>query len=245
SLKSLEDRLFPINKKGVLWLLIDPDVSSGERLRAMVEMAHLYGVDAILIGGSFLMGDGFDEAVRQAKVATTLPVIIFPGGAGQISRYADGILFTSLLSGRNPQFLVGEQVLAAPLVKKFGIPALPTAYLLVESGTTTSAEFISGTRPLPRNKPKLAAAHAMAAELLGMKAIYLEAGSGANLPVPEEMIFEVVHSVNLPIIVGGGIDDPDKAQRAAKAGARVVVVGTAAEQGDARILKEISLAING
>lgn len=240
----LEARIFPLHKRAGLWLLVDPDASTLERMEMIAGSASQFGADVILIGGSFLMGDGFDEAVYRIKNVSSLPVVIFPGGAGQVSRHADGILFTSLISGRNPQYLIGEQVLAAPLVKKFGLPALPTAYMLVESGMTTSAEFVSGTRPLPRNKPKLAAAHAMAAELLGMRAIYLEAGSGAEQPVPPEMISAVSQAVSLPVIVGGGIDRPEKAEQAIRAGARVIVVGTAVEREGIEMLRQIAQVIN-
>ena len=149
----------------------------------------------------------------------------------------------SLLSGRNPQYLIGEQVMAAPLIKRLKLPVLPMAYLLIESGSVTSAEFVSDTKPIPRGKPKFAAAHAMAAELFGMQAVYLEAGSGAKLPVPEEMIRMVAKSVEIPIIVGGGITTPELAAKAAKAGAMAIVVGTAVERNGAGVLRAMVEAV--
>ncbi len=210
----------------------------------MAAEAERVGVKAILIGGSFIAHDGFDEAVKAVKGQVRIPVVLFPGSSRQVSKFADGILFMSLLSGRNPQYLIGEQVMAAPIIKRLGLPHLPMAYLLIESGAVTAAEFVSDTRPIPRTKPKFAVAHAMAAELFGMQAVYLEAGSGAKLPVPEEMIRMVVKSVAIPIIVGGGITTPELAAKAAKAGARAIVVGTAVEENGVGVLGEMVKAVN-
>lgn len=236
---SLQTSLFPPSAPPALWLLLDPDTQPPEELARIATESEAGGAKVMLIGGSFIANDGFDQAVKAVKLKVRTPVVLFPGNARQLSRYADGILFTSLLSGRNPQFLIGEQVQAAPIIKRLGLAALPTAYLLIESGAVTSAEFISNTKPIPRHKPMLAAAHAMAAELLGMQAVYLEAGSGAELPVPEEMIRAVVQNISLPVIVGGGIATPEAAQKAASAGARAIVVGTAVERNGAGIIEEI------
>ena len=240
---SLHSILFPASSPPGIWLLLDPDAQEPEELARTAAEAEEAGVRAILIGGSFIDHEGFDEAVKAVKGRVRRPVLLFPGGSRQISKYADGVLFMSLLSGRNPQYLIGEQVMAAPLIKKLGLPVLPMAYLLIESGVVTSAEFVSDTKPIPRDKPKFAAAHAMAAELFGMQAVYLEAGSGAKLPVPEEMIRLVSKSVEIPIIVGGGITTPELAAKAAKAGASAVVVGTAVERNGAGVLKEMVRAV--
>ncbi len=239
----LKDLLFPPSSPPGVWLLLDPDAQEPEELAQTAAEAEEAGVSAILIGGSFIDHDGFDEAVKAVKGRVQRPVLLFPGGSRQISRHADGVLFMSLLSGRNPQFLIGEQVMAAPLIKRLGIPVLSMAYLLIESGVVTSAEFVSDTKPIPRDKPKFAAAHAMAAELFGMQAVYLEAGSGAKLPVPEEMIRLVSKSVEIPIIVGGGITTHELALKAAKAGAKAIVVGTAVERNGAGVLREMVQAV--
>ena len=163
----------------------------------------------------------------------------------QISPKADAILFLSILSGRNREHLIGNQVLAAPLVKKIGLEAISTAYLLVESGKTTSAEFMSNTRPLPRHKTDIALAHALAAEILGFKMIYLEAGSGAELSIPEEMIGAITKYCSVPLIVGGGIKTPDTARQKVQAGAKFIVTGTVFEKdGNADLMKEFALAIH-
>lgn len=242
-MKSLTSLLFSGFSHPAIWLLLDPDAQSPEELARTAAEGEAAGVKVILIGGSFIEHDGFDEAVKSVKRQVRIPVVLFPGGSRQISRHADGVLFMSLLSGRNPQYLIGEQVMAAPLIKRFGLPVLPMAYLLIESGAVTSAEFVSDTKPIPRDKPKFAAAHAMAAELFGMQAVYLEAGSGAKLPVPAEMIRMVSKSVEIPVIVGGGITSPELAAIAEKAGAKAIVVGTAVEKTGVGILAEIVKAV--
>ena len=239
----LYNRLFPRRKGARLWILLDPDSQSPAILKAVAAEAAGRGADALLVGGSFLVRDGFDAVVKFLKNATSLPLIIFPGGSGQLSRYADGILFTSLLSGRNPQYLIGEQVKAAPLIRQLQLEAISTAYLLIDSGRATAAEFVSDTRPIPRDKPKLAVAHALAAELFGMQAVYLEAGSGGAQPVPREMIAAVAKNVSLPVIVGGGIVEPAVAREAARAGARVIVIGTAVEKHGVDIINRMAAAI--
>ncbi|MDP8241276.1 MAG: geranylgeranylglyceryl/heptaprenylglyceryl phosphate synthase [Candidatus Hatepunaea meridiana] len=240
---SLYRRLFPEDNQTRLWVLIDPDKAPHNELVKVAMNAEEGGASAILIGGSLLFNDAFDQVVQSIKRDVNIPVILFPGSSRQISRYADGILFMSLLSGRNPQFLIGEQVQAAPIISSIGLPAISTAYLLIESGTTTSAEFVSNTRPIPRTKPLIAAAHAQAAELLGMKVIYLEAGSGAKMPVPPEMVKVVSQSVSIPVIVGGGIINSEGAKTAAKNGARVIVVGTAIEEKGSKVISEIAAAL--
>ncbi len=226
-------------------MLLDPDSLPRRRLIQVATAAQQDGAVAILVGGSFLCKDDFGSVVRALKRAVNLPVVLFPGNSGQLSRYADGILFTSLLSGRNPQYLIGEQVMAAPIIRRMGLEAIPTAYLLIESGRTTSTEFVSDTRPIPRDKPQLVAAHAQAAELFGMKAVYLEAGSGAEQPVPPDVVRAVRKSVSISLIVGGGIASPEAAVTATEAGADVVVVGTAVERGGREIIHRIASAIKG
>ncbi|MBT3233153.1 MAG: geranylgeranylglyceryl/heptaprenylglyceryl phosphate synthase [Calditrichaeota bacterium] len=240
----LYQKLFPVDGKQQVWVLIDPDTLPLDQLIDRVCKAESEGVSAILIGGSFLSQDNFDNTVMEIKAACNIPVVIFPGSSRQLSKYADGILFTSLLSGRNPQYLIGEQVMAAPFIVKMGLAAIPTAYLLIESGSATSAQFVSNTQPIPRTKPQLAVAHAMAAELFGMKAVYLEAGSGADMAVPASMIRAVVRHINIPVIAGGGIRNVEDAHAAMEAGASVIVIGTAVEQNGLDFMHELLSGIN-
>jgi phosphoglycerol geranylgeranyltransferase len=156
-------------------------------------------------------------------------MILFPGSAIQVNKFADAILFLSLVSGRNPQYLIGEQVDGAPLIKSFGIEPIPTAYMLIESGAITSVQYVSQTLPIPADKPGIAQVHALAAEYMGMKLVYLEAGSGAPNPVPLGMISQVKEQISIPLIVGGGLTSPNQVQDAVTAGADFVVVGTALE----------------
>lgn len=239
----LKRQLFPETEPCGIWLLLDPDERTPGELALVASKAQEAGVSAILIGGSFIANDGFNDAVKTIKASVTLPVILFPGSSRQLSPHADGILFTSLLSGRNPQYLIAEQVAAAPIICSMKLPSIPTAYLLIESGRMTSTEYVSDTKPLPRNKPQLAVAHAQAAMLFGMQAVYLEAGSGADDPVPGEMIRAVVKNVQIPVIVGGGIRKPEHARIAADAGADAIVIGTAVEEHGSAFLSEIHSAI--
>lgn len=233
-------------KRGASYLvLVDPDKIAPEQLPAFTRQAAEAGADAFLVGGSLITDDSFHRCMETMKANTTLPVVIFPGGLMQISPKADALLFLSILSGRNPEHIIGQQVLAAPVVKKMGLEAISTAYLLVESGRTTSAEFMSNTRPLPRHKPDIALAHALAAEILGFKLLYLEAGSGAEQSVPDEMIGAVAKYCSVPAIVGGGIRTPEEAHRKVRAGARFIVTGTVFEKdGSASLMKEFAAAIH-
>ncbi|MGE5316173.1 MAG: geranylgeranylglyceryl/heptaprenylglyceryl phosphate synthase, partial [Acidobacteriota bacterium] len=226
-------------------VLIDPDKMETAQLEHLVASATEADVDAFLVGGSLVVDDSFNTCIRTIKRTTTLPVIIFPGAVSQVSGEADAILFLSLLSGRNPEHLIGSQVVAAPIIRKLGLEAISTAYMLVESGRTTSAEFMSNTKPLPRNKPDIALAHAMAAEIFGFKFIYLEAGSGAEHSVPDEMIACIRRYTTVPLIVGGGIGTPAEARKKAAAGANFIVTGTVLEKnGDARLIKELASAVH-
>jgi phosphoglycerol geranylgeranyltransferase len=207
------------------WALLDPDDFSPEQGSSIAKKAMDAGVDALLVGGSLMHTNHFDTFVERIKKKVSIPVILFPGDSTQLSCHADAILFLSLISGRNPVNLIGEHVKAAPLIKNCGIEPIPTAYMLVESGAVTSVEFMSNTRPLPRNKPMIAAAHALAARYMGMAMIYLEAGSGAPETVPDAMIKLVRSSVDIPIIVGGGIRSPQTALAKLAAGADIIVTG--------------------
>ncbi len=211
-------------------VLIDPDRLSPDQIKNLGLKSQKAGVDGFLIGSSLLLTNKFDKAVKELKDSVTVPVIIFPGNAYQVSRYADAILFLSLVSGRNPQLLIGEQVKAAPLVKDFEIEPIPTGYLIIESGRRTAVLYMSNTQPIPKDKPDIACAHALAAQYLGMKFIFLEAGSGAENPVPDEIIKTVKDFVSIPIITGGGVKTPQQAKSKVESGASFVVVGNALEK---------------
>jgi len=228
--------LLQIMKKrraGFLFLL-DPDKTDIKHIRSVVPQVERGGADAILVGGSTYDIDGFDDYLKEVKLNTTLPVILFPGSHFQISRNADAIFFLSLLSGRNPLYLVGEQVLGAPLIKKYGIEPIPCGYILVDGGHLSSVIYISNTLPIPRDGTNTAKFHALTAQYFGMKFVYLEAGSGAEVPVPDEMIGGVKSYIDIPVIVGGGLRNASLARQKVDAGADFVVIGTAFE-GEAKI----------
>jgi phosphoglycerol geranylgeranyltransferase len=234
------------NTRGAGYLvLIDPDKIDPSKLPLFVRDATEAGVDGFLMGGSLLMANEMDKLLQIIKSNTTLPVVIFPGTLFQISPAADAILFLLLISGRNPDHLIGNQVIASPIIKKMGLETISTGYMLIEGGTTTSAEFMSNTKPIPRNKPDIAVAHALAAEYIGMKMLYLDAGSGADSPVPDEMIQNIRKYCPLPIIVGGGIRSPEVAREKVKAGASFIVTGTVNEHNSHHsLLREFAEAIH-
>jgi len=226
-------------------VLIDPDKQDVEDATALAIKADEAGVDALLVGSSLLMSDRLEDVIRSIKRHSDLPVIISPGATSHLSRYADAVLFLSLISGRNPEFLIGEHVKAAPIVRKYGIEVIPTGYMLIEGGTCTSVQFISATLPIPRDKLDIALAHAIAAELLGMKMVYLECGSGSPMSVPDEMISAVKSEINIPLVVGGGIVDPDTAAEKVRAGADFIVTGNVLEKsGNSALVHEFARAIH-
>ena len=242
---SIYDRIMrsKIERGGGFFLLLDPDRASAEDLLFLSEAAEECGVDAVLVGTSFMLNTNFHQTVKEVKSRTNLPVIIFPGSHSQISPHADAILFTSLISGRNATYLIEEQVKGAPIVKKFGIEPIPTGYMLIDSGRMTSVQYISNTRPIPSNKGDIAAAHALAAQYFGMKMIFMEAGSGAERSVPEEMIRIVSEYVDLPVITGGGVKTPEETEAKIRAGASFVVVGHRMESDNSlTLLREFSQA---
>jgi phosphoglycerol geranylgeranyltransferase len=226
------------------WVLLDPDDYSLDEARDVAIECERCGADALLIGGSLLYSNHFDSFVATIKKAVSIPVLLFPGDSTQLSKHADALLYLSLISGRNPTNLIGEHVKAAPIIREIKIEPIATAYMLVESGSVSSVEFISNTRPLPRNKPGIAAAHALAAQFMGMKLVYLEAGSGATLSVPPEMITLVKKWIDIPVIVGGGIRDASTTVEKLNAGADIIVTGTIVTRANGlHIMKEISETI--
>lgn len=223
-------------------ILVDPEQCVKSMLKDLVTLASESAVDYIFVGGSLLLNDHLDQCIRLIKAETQLPVVLFPGSELQINGRADAIMLLSLISGRNPEMLIGKHVTAAPYLKASKLEILPTGYMLIESGNSTTALYMSNTTPIPREKADIAVCTAMAGEMLGMKLIYMDAGSGAKYSVPAEMITKVKEQINIPLIVGGGISTPEVAQESCKAGADVVVVGTAIEK-DMQLIKEISAAV--
>ncbi len=222
-----------ISVKGAAYLiLLDPDKLKEEKLSSFIELCGKSGVDGFLVGGSLMINGDLEGFITRIKAVTELPVIIFPGGVEQVCGAADAILYLSVISGRNPEHLIGKHVLAAPLIKKSGIEPISTGYIIVESGAITTAEYMSGSTPVPRNKPEIAAATALAAEYMGMKMIYLEAGSGADKPVPNEMVKAVSSYCSIPVIVGGGIRNPQTAREKVENGAKIIVTGNFFEHDD-------------
>ncbi|MDR3666164.1 MAG: geranylgeranylglyceryl/heptaprenylglyceryl phosphate synthase [Ignavibacteriaceae bacterium] len=215
-----------IKVKGAAYLvLLDPDNLPEDKVSRFAKHCEESGVDGFLVGGSLLLNDNLESFLVNLKKVTSLPAIIFPGDVNQISSKADAILYLSVVSGRNPEHLIGKHVLAAPIIKKCGIEPIATGYLLIESGRTTTAQYMSGSLPIPRNKPGIAAATALAAEYLGMKLIYLEAGSGADNPIPNEMVKTVSSLCTVPVVVGGGIKTEVIAKELVENGAKIIVTG--------------------
>ena len=226
----LDSLLSTIEDKGAAHVvLLDPDRKDEGTLVKRVENANMSGVDALFVGGSLIMDLNCTERVKKIKLISNIPVILFPGGVGQLNSHYDAMLFMSVISGRNPHYLIGEQVLAAPLVKEMGIETIPTGYILMDGGAGSTVEFISGTRPIPMDSIDIVVAHSLAGQFLGMRLIYLEAGSGAKEPVSIPVIEAVSSAIDVPIIVGGGINTPDKARSAVDSGASIIVTGTVLE----------------
>ena len=225
-MKIYNNLLNTIRTKGAAYLvLLDPDKLSISKIAPFISHCEKSGVDGFLIGGSLMLSDDLDLFIENVKAETSLPIIIFPGSINQISPFADAILYLSVISGRNPEHLIGKHVTAAPLIKRANIEPISTGYILIESGVTTTAVYMSGSLPVPRNKPEIAAATALAGEYLGMKLIYLEAGSGARDSVPDEMIKAVSENCSVPVIVGGGIRNPQTARNKVENGASIIVTG--------------------
>ncbi|MGB0177026.1 MAG: geranylgeranylglyceryl/heptaprenylglyceryl phosphate synthase [Owenweeksia sp.] len=227
----------------LLAVLIDPDTPDEKQLLDIVDHINESGADLIFVGGSLLTHDSLDQCLTTIKAHTDVPAILFPGSVMQISPKADAILFLSLISGRNPELLIGSQVIAAPYIRQSGLEVLPTGYMLIDSGRPTTASYMSNSLPIPHHKDEIAACTTMAGEMLGLKLIYMDGGSGADKPVGTSMIEEVRKLVKAPIIIGGGIRNAEAASDICRAGADVIVVGNATESNPA-ILKEIANAIH-
>ncbi|MBC7650112.1 MAG: geranylgeranylglyceryl/heptaprenylglyceryl phosphate synthase [Deinococcales bacterium] len=223
-------------------VLIDPDKVDVAGIDQLVSLAIEASVDYLFVGGSLVISNHLDDCIKQIKANCDIPVVLFPGSPSQVSRYADALLYLSLISGRNPELLIGQHVISAPFVRKSGLEIMPTGYMVIDGGAPTTVSYISNASPIPADKNEIAMCTAMAGEMLGMKLIYMDAGSGAKRPITEEMIGKVASHIEVPLIVGGGITNPEKAYMNCKAGADIIVVGNAIEK-DITLIKEISAAI--
>jgi putative glycerol-1-phosphate prenyltransferase len=224
-------------------VLIDPDNVNAEKIEELAGLAVRADVDYLFVGGSLVISNHLDEVVQQIRSHCSIPVILFPGTPSQVSRYADGLLYLSLISGRNPELLIGQHVISAPAVRKSGLEIISTGYMVIDGGAPTTVSYISNASPIPADKNEIALCTAMAGEMLGMKLIYMDAGSGARHPIREEMIAAVASHIEVPLVVGGGIRDAERAYLNCKAGADVIVVGNAIEK-DANLIKEMAAAVH-
>jgi putative glycerol-1-phosphate prenyltransferase len=222
-----------------LAVLLDPDKLRLNNREQVIAKAVTAGVDYFLLGGSLILHDRLEECLSSIKARCDIPVILFPGNTFQLSHRADAILFLSLISGRNPELLIGKHVISAPYLKKSPLEIISTGYLLIDGGKPTTASYMSNTLPIPADKEEVALSTAMAGEMLGLKMIYLEAGSGARYPVSEQMIRAVRNGIDIPLIVGGGIRTPGQALKSLKAGADMIVVGNAIEK-NPELVREIT-----
>lgn len=227
----------------VVAALVDPDTEH-PLLDTWVDHCEQAGIGFYLVGGSLLYKGDTALTVQRLKSLTRLPVVLFPASPSHLCGGADALLFLSLISGRNPDFLIGRHVEAAPLLKKLGLEVIPTGYMLVDCGAPTTAHYVSGTSPLPYDKPEIAACVALAGSYLGLKALYLDGGSGAPQPVDPSIIEAVKRESSLPLFVGGGLRTPAQCAAAARAGADVLVVGHMLEKSP-HMLEELCRAVSG
>lgn len=223
-------------------VLVDPDKTDLQQMDTLLSLGEQAKIDFWFVGGSLVISSQLDELVRHIKKNTSIPVVLFPGSPSQVTRQADALLYLSLISGRNPELLIGQHVLSAPFVKQSGLEILSTGYIVVDGGAPTTVSYISNAAPIPADKEDIALCTALAGEMLGMKLIYMDAGSGAKQPITTSMIKRVADQISIPLIVGGGIKTPEKAQENCKAGADLIVVGNAIEK-EVSLISEISAAV--
>lgn len=222
-------------------VLIDPDKANEAHLALLIKLSIHHKVDFLMVGGSLITSSNLDFVVKYCKQHSTIPVILFPSGQLSINEFADGLLFLSLTSGRNAEYLIGQQVSVAPFLINSQLDIMATSYLLIDGGKPTTVSYLSGTNPIPRDKPEIAAATAFAGELLGHQLVFLDCGSGAQQSIKTEMIQKVKEWTTLPILCGGGIDSAGKAKAIWEAGADLIVVGNAIEN-SLELIKEIAEA---
>jgi phosphoglycerol geranylgeranyltransferase len=222
-------------------VLVDPDKIAPSDMPHLAKLCNDAGVDYLLMGGSLIVAHQIDTCIQRFKGESDIPVVLFPGSPAQVTPYADALLFLSLISGRNPDLLIGQHVISAPMVKASGLEVISTGYMLIDGGRPTTVSYMSHSIPIPANKPDIALCTAWAGELQGKHIIYMDAGSGARNPISEEMIHKVSSHIQIPLFTGGGIHTPEKVYNNCKAGANVVVVGNAIER-DPMLIRELAQA---
>ncbi len=231
------------NKQKKFVVLIDPDKLRLDKLEEVIDLSTQFGVDYFFIGGSLVVNDMLDKVLSDIQNRCEIPMILFPGNSFQLSYKAHGLLFLSLISGRNAELLIGKHVVSAPFLKISPLEILSTGYILIDGGVPTTVSYMSNTQPIPANKADIALCTAIAGEMLGLKLIFLDAGSGAKTPVSSEMIELVSSGIQIPLIVGGGINTPEKAYENVRAGADVIVVGNAIET-NPQLIGQMSEAVH-
>lgn len=222
-------------------VLVDPDKVSPSDMQYLAELCNDAGVDYLLIGGSLLVANQTEACIQRFKAESDIPVILFPGSPAQVTPYADALLYLSLISGRNPELLIGQHVVSAPSVKASGLEVISTGYMVIDGGTPTTVSYMSHSEPIPANKPDIALCTAWAGEMQGKHILYMDAGSGARNPISEEMIHKVASHTEIPLFVGGGIHTPEKVYANCRAGATIVVVGNAIER-DPLLIRDLAQA---
>ena len=233
-----------IEEKGSAYIvLIDPDKKNSNNIENIVEKGNKSNVDAFFVGGSLIMDSKYESRVKSIKSNSDIPVILFPGGVNQINSYFDAMLFMSMISGRNPHYLIGEQVISAPIIKDLGIETISTGYILIDGGVQSMVQVMSDTNPIPMDRIDAIISHALAAQYLGMKLIYLEAGSGATKSINDDIIKSVSKVIDIPLIIGGGLRDPEIVSAKVNSGASIIVTGTITEE-DSSIMREIASAVH-
>ncbi|MEA5260203.1 geranylgeranylglyceryl/heptaprenylglyceryl phosphate synthase [Arcicella aquatica] len=244
--RNLLNKFYELKAQGkkAFAVLIDPDKVNEDSFSHLISLSKEQAVDFFFVGGSLITSSIMEKVITDIKANSDIPVVLFPGNSLHLNNKVDGVLFLSLISGRNPDYLIGQQVISAPILKRSGIEVLPTGYMIIDSGRQTTVSYISNTTPIPHDKPSIAACTAMAGEMLGLKLIYMDAGSGAYNAVSPEMIAAVQQSVDVPLIVGGGINTAKKAHDALRAGADIIVVGNAIEE-RIELIKDIAKTVRG
>lgn len=236
-----------INKKAAAQksfaVLLDPDKITIADVDRLCRLSTDAGVDYFLVGGSLVISNQLDDVILQIRKNCGIPVILFPGSPSQLSRHADALLYLSLISGRNADLLIGQHVVSAPFVRQSGLEIISTGYMVIDGGSPTTVSYISNALPIPGDKAEIAMCTAMAGEMLGMKLIYMDAGSGAKRAVSEQLIAAAAQNISVPLIVGGGIREPEKAYDNCRAGADMIVIGNAIEK-DSSLISEMAAAIH-
>ena len=230
------------NGKKLFAILIDPDKQDTKDLLKIIKKCNSAKVDMFFVGGSLLTNDYLKNCLTTIKNNSKIPVVLFPGNAMQVDEQADAILFLSLISGRNAEMLIGKQVITAPILKKSSLEVIPTGYMLIDSGKQTTVSYMSNTTPIPHDKEQVAKCTALAGEMLGLKMIFMDGGSGALNPISTKMIRSVSKTIDVPLVIGGGINSGKKAIENCKAGADIIVVGNAIEKNEG-LINEIAISI--